>query len=187
GDTGWRAALEQRTGLATRGPVALRVDAPWAAASTILELADRWARLEADAPAALASAVVRRHAAAEVAAAACLGLRLHATVDRPSFTPGDVMHISARLRSYGPAQPTAVELEPLLDFEGAIVIDQKSVPAEALFEVRIPESAPLSSPYWLRAAPGQYAYNWPAEVQSGTPFGEPLAAVRCTVEIAGRT
>ena len=63
----------------------------------------------------------------------------------------------------------------------------ESVPAEALFEVRIPESAPLSSPYWLRAAPGQYVYNWPAEVQSGTPFGEPLAAVGCTVEIAGRT
>jgi LmbE family N-acetylglucosaminyl deacetylase len=187
GDTELRAELEQLTGLATQAAVALRVDAPWAAASTILELADGWARLEADAPAALASVVPRRRAAAEVAAAACLGLRLHATVDRPSFTPGDIMHISARLRSYGPERPTAVECEPLLDFEGAGVRRLESVPAEALFEVRIPESAPLSSPYWLRAAPGQYAYNWSAEVQSGTPFGEPIAAVRCTVEIAGRT
>ena len=187
GDAELRAELEQLTGLATQAAVALRADAPWAAASAILELADRWARLEADAPAAVASAVARHRAAAEVAAAACLGLRLHATVDRPSFTPGEVMHISARLRSYGPEQPTAVEFEPLLDFEGARVRRLESVPAGALFEVRIPDSAPLSTPYWLRAAPGQYVYNWPAEVQSGTPFGEPLTAVGCTVEIAGRT
>jgi LmbE family N-acetylglucosaminyl deacetylase len=187
GDPALRAELEQMTGLASQAAAELRADAPWAVASTILELAERWARLEADAPQALASAAERRREAAEVAAAACLGLRLSATVDRPSYTPGDAMQINARLRSYGPEQPTSVEFEPLLDLDGADVRRLEAAPAAALFEVRIPESAPLSCPYWLRTEPGQYAYNWPTEVQAGTPFGEPLVAVRCTVEIAGRT
>src|SRR5205823_1033636 len=46
GDTDLCAELEQLTGLATQAAAALRVDAPWAVASTILELAERWARLE---------------------------------------------------------------------------------------------------------------------------------------------
>lgn len=188
GDPSRRAELDRLTALAAAAAASLRVDAPWEAAPAILEVADGWGALEREAgDGALARAVSRRRTAADEAAAACLGLRLHATVDRPTCTPGDVMHVNARLYSHGPDQPTAVSFEPRLDLDGAAVERLESDGAAARFAVAIPDTAPLSSPYWLRAEPGPYAYRWPPHPQVGTPLGEPLVAVRCTVEIGGRT
>ena len=191
-----RHELEAVQQLATAAAEGLRVDQPWRTAGTLLDVVDGLRAIEAGlatrgltaaAGAALAAYLARKRRAAEAAAARCLGLRLLASVDRATLTPGESMRLSTRLLSYGPEQPTAVVFEPSVSFLHADVRAVESSDDRAAdFVVTVPVDADLSCPYWLRAPRSDYAYAWPEDVVVGEPFDPDPIMVTCSLSIGGR-
>ena len=173
-----------------------KLDAPAQSTSGLLELVRRLRRLVHDLPSfgldtsaqrALARYLERKRTHAQTAAAACLGLRVDASVDAARLTPGDRVRLRCRLWAYGPEPPAKVEFRPELRLEGAAAtrVDSGDDASAVEFELQVPPDAPLSTPYWLRTPREPYRYVWPEEPFVGAPFDPPLLAVGCHVEIGG--
>jgi LmbE family N-acetylglucosaminyl deacetylase len=192
-----RRELEAVQRLAAVAVEHLRVDQPWGAGSALLDVVQRLADLEDHLPdhglddssrAALGDCLARKRRQAETAAARCLGLRLLASVDRATMTPGESMRVSARLLAYGPEQPAEPAFEPVVAFADADVHRvETGDPHAAEFDVTVSAGAELSCPYWLRLPASDYSYAWPEEIAVGEPFDPPPITVRCSVQIGGRS
>jgi LmbE family N-acetylglucosaminyl deacetylase len=191
-----RAILEDAERHADLAIERFRLDDTGRAAAPLLDLVSRLADLEArlgslvpDASgrASLARYLARKRGDAELAAARCLGLRLVASVDRATVTPGGTLRLSTRLLGSATDGQSAAELEPVVTIPGAVVtpIDAGAANA-ASFDITVPVDAELSCPYWLRQPVGQYAYGWPHDLAVGTPFDGPPISVRCVVRIGHR-
>lgn len=191
-----RGELESAQRLALAAVECLRVDEPWRTGSVLLDFVQSLADLEDrlhdnslddSARTALAAYLARKRRAAESAAARCLGLRLSASVDRATLTPGESMRLSARLLAYGPEQPTDPAFEPVVGFAHADVQRVKTDdPHVAAFDITVPADADLSCPYWLRLPADNFSYVWPDEITVGEPFDPPPTVVHCSLQIAGR-
>jgi LmbE family N-acetylglucosaminyl deacetylase len=195
-------AVELRDGLAALKELAaaaaagFRVEEPWRVSAELLELVRRHGELEARlgglgltavSQRALARALERKRLDAAAVAAGCLGLRLQADLDRAELTPGQSVRVACRLWSYGPEAPTEVEFAPRANLEGAVVrrVDASNDPPGAEFEIVVPTDAELTSPYWLRAPHGEYAYAWEEIPGAGRPWDQPLIEVTCALRIGG--
>lgn len=191
-----RRELEAVQHLATAAAECLHVDEPWRSGAALLDLVEGLADLEGRlsdlvpdrvSRTALVDYLARRRRLAEAAAARCLGLRLVASVDRATLTPGESMLLSARLLAFGHQQPHDVAFQPVVSLAGADVRRIEAAdPQEASFLVTVPADAELSCPYWLRAPRGDYAYAWPEETAVGEPFDPAPITVDCELQVGGR-
>jgi LmbE family N-acetylglucosaminyl deacetylase len=193
-----RRELVDLGGLAEEAAGAFRVDEPGRAGAKLLELVQRYRELAArldtfglENPSrrALERYLGRKQADAARAAAGCIGLRAEAALDRDRLTPGESARLTCRLWSYGPDTPTGVEFRPSVRLEGAEIrpLDRSPDGLGAEFEVTAPADAELTSPYWLRAPYGDYAYGQAEVPHAGQPFDPPLVEVACTLHVAGHT
>jgi LmbE family N-acetylglucosaminyl deacetylase len=197
GSEALRAELDALNRLGNDLVDAFRPGEPRESAPALMELVERFRGLVASAgsfglsppaQAALTRYLGRKLRTAEIAAARCLGLRLEATVDAARLAPGDTIRLSSRLWSFGREAPADVELRPELRLAGAAAtrVDDGGEAGAAEHEIAIPQDAPLTCPYWLRAPWSQYRYEWPEEPFVGEPFDPPLLVVSCTARVAGR-
>jgi LmbE family N-acetylglucosaminyl deacetylase len=197
GSTVLHAALEEVQRIAATAAECLHVDEPWRTGPGLLELAQRLADLQVQLPelgvdaaavTALTTYLARKQRAAEAAAARCLGLRLLASVDRATLTPGESVRLSARLLAYGPDQPEDPAFEPVVTLVGADVSQVHTAdPQTAAFDIAVPADAELSCPYWLQLPRTDYSYTWPDDVAVGEPFDPSPISVNCSLQIEGRS
>jgi LmbE family N-acetylglucosaminyl deacetylase len=196
GDEALRQELADVQALAVTAREQLDLDEPWRTGPALLDLVEGLADLRArlrdhalsdSARSALATYLERKQRDAESAAARCLGLRLVASVDRSTLTPGETVRLTARLLAYGPDQPSDLAFEPVVTLDGAEIRRKDSDdPRAADFDIAVPAGAELSCPYWLVLPATDYAYSWPDDVTVGAPFDAPPVAVRCALQIGGR-
>jgi LmbE family N-acetylglucosaminyl deacetylase len=195
GNDALRDGLERLKQLAVAATAHFRPDDPAPAGLELLKFVRVLGDLESElgalglsagAQASLRQYLGRKRAAAELAAAQCLGLRLEAALERAHLTPGESAGLVCRLWSYGTVEPT--EISHSCEGNGrATVLRQVEDAGDAslaVFEVEIPEDAELSCPYWLRAEHGEYGYVWPEVPYAAQPFDPPLIEARCRVRIA---
>jgi LmbE family N-acetylglucosaminyl deacetylase len=192
-----RDELEAVQRLAAVAAEHLRIDEPWGSGSALLDVVQHLADLEAHLPdlsldasarAALAGCLARKRREAETAAARCLGLRLVASVDRATLTPGESLRLSARLLAYGPEQPVEPTFEAVVGWvDAAIHPVETGDPRAGVFDITVPSGAELSCPYWLRLPASDYSYAWPEEIAVGEAFDPPPITVYCSLHIAGRS
>jgi LmbE family N-acetylglucosaminyl deacetylase len=193
-----RRELRELGSLAEKAAGVFDVDEPWHAGARLLELVRCFRELgsrldtfglEGIHRHALERYLGRKQADAATAAAGCLGLRAEATLDRDRLTPGESVRLTCRLWSYGPDAPTEVEFVPSVRLEGAEIrpLDRSTDGLGAEFEITAPADAELTSPYWLRAPYGDYAYGEAEVPHAGQPFDPPLVEVACTLTIGGHS
>ncbi|MDT7570871.1 MAG: hypothetical protein QOE05_1045 [Actinomycetota bacterium] len=197
GSRALHAELGEVQQLATAAAECLRLEEPWRTGPVLLELVQRLADLQVHLPdlgvdaaagTALTTYLARKHLVAEAAAARCLGLRLHAFVDRATLTPGETVRLSARVLAFGPDQPEDPAFEPVVTLDGAEI--RRVDTGEALtaaFDIAVPAGAELSCPYWLLLPTTDYAYAWPNDVVVGAPFDPSPFSVRCSLQIGGQS
>jgi LmbE family N-acetylglucosaminyl deacetylase len=134
----------------------------------------------------------RKVRAFEDVAARCLGLDLRCLVDESRLTPGRRLQVRAQLwMDPGIAvDEVEVRLEVPDAWDARQVDPQRAdgsgkVPlvTSAAYEVRVPENAELSCPYWLREPAGPYRYAWPDDGPLGLPFDGPLISATCEVRL----
>jgi LmbE family N-acetylglucosaminyl deacetylase len=175
-----------------------RLEQPWSVADEMLELLRRMRRLEetvegyplsGPSRASLARSLHRKRGDVEAAAAACLGLRLEATLDRAHLTPGESTRVRVRLWSYGTLAPDDVAFSIDADLPSARVerCDQAADGLGASFDVTVPAEAALSSPYWLRAPHQERVYAFGDASYAGAPFDPPLISATSAVRVGGET
>jgi LmbE family N-acetylglucosaminyl deacetylase len=202
GVPGLRAALEEAREHAQAAGVAYRPDRPVASGRAVLdglavlrrarEVVGDGERVE-DVRLALDRALGRKIRDFEEVAARCLGIEVECVINERRLTPGRRTVVTARLWNSGgqevdgadmslvvPEGWPAAQLEaPSFERHGS---DLPRAHTEA-FEVTVPGTAALSSPYWLREPPGPYRYAWPEDAPLGLAFDEPLISATCRVRI----
>jgi LmbE family N-acetylglucosaminyl deacetylase len=133
--------------------------------------------------------LARRERCFEEAAARLLGLGLECQVDRSRVTPGEDIRLTVRLWNESshpldqvtadlklPEGWSADRLEPVSEPGGGPVL-------ELGFRLTVPDTAALSSPYWLREPRAAYRYAWPGDGSLGQPVDEPQVSAVCEVQI----
>jgi len=182
-----------------------RADDPLRASRSLLEALgllretssdlDRW-DLPAPARAALQPYLARRTREMEEVLARCLGLEVEAISDRGRVIPGQTLRVLASLWNQRgwPIKGAAFSLCLPPGWESRCQERDPGPPApegpaaarEAGFQVSLPETAALTSPYWLAQPRGSYQYQWPPGDPSSLPFGPPPVEVRCTVDLGSQ-
>src|SRR5918992_313741 len=198
---GLRAALEEAREHAQLAGAAYRPDRPVDSGRAVLDglAALRRARevvgdreTAEDVRLALDRALGRKIRDFEEAAARCLGIEVECLIDERRLTPGRRTLVTARLWNSGGQEVEGADISlpvprgwPATQLEAPSFERRGSDPrthTEA-FEVTVPRTAALSSPYWLREPPGPYRYAWPEDGPLGLAFDEPLISATCRVRI----
>jgi LmbE family N-acetylglucosaminyl deacetylase len=197
-----RSLLEAAGSRAADAVETFRPDHPSEAARPVLEglAALRRARealagLPGDDPnrGAVDRSLERKIAEFEEAGRRCLGIHVDCLVDRARVTPGQRVLASTRVWN-GPGESLEradVRLEVpegwgVRPVEGPKDPEERAeiVPVRtAVFEVTVPETAMLSSPYWLREPRSGYRYVWPEDGPVGLPFDPPLISAVCDIRV----
>jgi LmbE family N-acetylglucosaminyl deacetylase len=119
---------------------------------------------------------------------ACLGLTVETTVPSSDVVPGEalVMHHSATLRSEVPVRWEGVRY-PGVGIDASCSIDLTPGNAATLDETRtLPETTPVSQPYWLRdpGTPGMFRVDDQRLI--GRPQNAPAVPVQDVFEVGGQ-
>ena len=141
--------------------------------------------------------LTRRAAEVEEVLVRCLGLELQTLSERGRVIPGQTFRVAASLwnQRARPLQEVAFSLNLPPGWAGRQlppaedpVPTPRAVPVTAAdFEIAVPETAELSSPYWLARPRDANEYHWPPGEPSGRPFGPPPVAVQCRVDLGGQS
>jgi LmbE family N-acetylglucosaminyl deacetylase len=145
--------------------------------------------------AALEAALVRKLRAFEEAAATCFGIRADCLVAPRRVVPGENVRVTARVWRLGPRRVDDVQVglrlrerwtaQPAGDAPSPDAAGSEPT-VSAAFDVRVPETAELSSPYWLREPRDPYRYRWPRGAPGGLPLDEPLVTAVVDVALGDR-
>lgn len=160
--------------------------------STLSELRDSpdLTALDANAASALDAYLERTVDAFENAIAACLGLTAECHVDRPRPTPG--RRVRAAVRVWNGGSEHASVLQALLHAPPGWKVratKADSAPAEdgalfaAHYELELPPTATMSTPYWLRERSTPYRYRWPATGAIAQPLDPSLVVATFTLQV----
>lgn len=192
-DPALRDALQAARSAAETAAEVFHPDYPERAGRAILDglVALRALDPPPQAPAALATPLARILRAFESTAAACFGLQADLCIDRARLTPGS--RVSAMLRLWSGAVPARCAAAQIWAPAGWTVCPRPAArpghgaaaPFEEAYEIDVPVTAALSTPYWLRAPSGPYAYAWPATGPLAAPFDPPMLGAAVEVEIEG--
>lgn len=141
---------------------------------------------------ALQAALQHKIRSFEEVAARCFGIRVDCMVDPHRVVPGESVRISARVWCLGASRAgdahldlelpvgwtarSAKERAPRADPDGEPLLNSG-------FDVRVPEGAEYSCPYWLREPRRPYRYAWPEDERCGLAFDEPLVLARARVTL----
>jgi LmbE family N-acetylglucosaminyl deacetylase len=189
GEPGFREALEEASRQAEAAVAVFRPGRPGDAGREVLEglahlrrAREALAEVAEDPRLALEHAVDRKIREFEEVAGRCLGIDVECLVDQARLTPGRRVLVTTRVWSGDSPDP-----DPDVGLtvpEGWTV--RETEPAgepspSRTFEVVVPGTAVLSSPYWVREPPGPYRYAWPPTGSLGLPFDEPLITATCRV------
>lgn len=122
--------------------------------------------------------------------AECLRLRVDCAVPSPYASAGDTVPVDVRFWNGGP-EPVTVRGLDLVVPDGWDVVRTTTEADAAGFAVTVPPHEPPTTPYWLRAARGPFAYVWPPDDPGAVPgLGEaldPPAVTACArLEVRGR-
>ncbi|HEX8852125.1 MAG TPA: NEW3 domain-containing protein, partial [Pyrinomonadaceae bacterium] len=118
--------------------------------------------------------------------AACAGLWIEATAAEPYVTPGGEARITATLvnRSGFPLRLDSVRTPfgaPPTPETTALIELKTNQPAQSVFNVRLPEEAEPSQPYWLRDEPAAGLFKVADPTLVGTPENPPAVPVFFTL------
>ncbi len=118
---------------------------------------------------------------------ACAGLWLEAIAASPAVSPGAAVTIATAAINRSPA---AVVLESVEIRPGSATAARGrplayNEPAADTFRVAVPETRPVSQPFWLRHGPAPGAFRLDDSAEALRPENEPAFAARFTVTIAG--
>jgi LmbE family N-acetylglucosaminyl deacetylase len=196
-----RSLLDDAWRRATQAASEFRADRPAQIAEILLEgleaLRAARRRLGEDPLGAVARAALDRYLARKVAefeavAARCLGVEVECLVGEARVTPGRRIRAEARVWMTPGSRPEVGDLSlevpdgwrvrrlgSISSSEGAELLPA----AAAVFEVTVPEGAPLSTPYWLREPRTPYRYTWPEAGPLGQPLDDPPVLARCELEV----
>lgn len=123
----------------------------------------------------------------EEVAAQCLGLRLECLANRARITPGEHFQVSARVWNRGQvfADETSFTLHLPDEWDAhpdpSNPADPGSLAHGVNYDVTVPTSADLTSPYWLVKAHDNFCYYWPAGESAGRPFSPPVLEMECEI------
>ncbi len=118
--------------------------------------------------------------------AACLGLHLEATVEKPAAQPGEVlnMQIEAINRSEVPVKFKTMRLT-----NGDMTLVEAPLPPNELItrklQYLLPNETPFSHPYWLREAGTVGTFAVSDQTLIGQPESPPPFSIEATMEIGG--
>jgi LmbE family N-acetylglucosaminyl deacetylase len=202
-----RSLLSEAWTNAARAVEEFRPDRPADVVETLLEGLDdiraarRAVEEEVDdaARAALNRSLARKETEFVSVATRCLGVEVECLVPEARLTPG--RHLRTEVRAWVPPTPMPITADVSLEVpdgwsvrrippatqgdSGLEALELQPVEAAA-FEVTIPRSAPLSSPYWLRKPQSPYRYSWPDSGPVGRPFDDPPISARCELRVGSR-
>jgi LmbE family N-acetylglucosaminyl deacetylase len=125
----------------------------------------------------------------EEVAAQCLGLQLECRANRARITPGEHFQVTARVWNRGQvfADETSFTLHLPDDWDAQL---DTSIPADTEpkaqsvnYEVTVPTSADLTSPYWLVKSHDNFCYHWPSGEPAGQPFSPPVLEMECEITV----
>lgn len=125
----------------------------------------------------------------EEVAAQCLGLQLECGVDRARITPGENFQIAARVWNQGQvyADQTSFTLQLPEDWvfqSNSSGVDETEAGTNSVnYEVTVPTTADLSSPYWLVEPHNNFYYHWSGDESAGHPFGPAAVNMACEITI----
>ena len=128
----------------------------------------------------------------EEVAAQCLGLQLECRANRARIIPGERMQVTARIWNHGQVLADVTSLELHLPdgwdaYPDASAPTGKDISTQGIkYEIAVPLSASLTSPYWLARAHDHFCYHWPPGEPSGRPFGPALLEMQCEISV-GKT
>jgi LmbE family N-acetylglucosaminyl deacetylase len=201
GPDGLEPALAQARSCAERAVRVFHPGDPAEAGDAVLEglqaLHEAWrlAVSEGSDVAALEAALVRKLRAFEEAAARCFGIRVDCLVAPRRVVPGENVRVTARVWRLGPRRVDDVQVglrlrerwtaQPAGDAPSPDGAGSEPT-VSAAFDVRVPETAEFSSPYWLREPPELYRYRWPPGAPGGLPLDEPLVTAVVDVALGDR-
>jgi LmbE family N-acetylglucosaminyl deacetylase len=129
----------------------------------------------------------------ETAAARCLGLRLECLSDDARVTPAQQFCVFAQLWNQAGIQieDAAFTLHTPVGWAAVPIPapqpQAQTLHARTLFQVTVPETADLATPYWLQKPHGPYAYEWGSGAFQGLPFGPHEVELSCQVYVAGQS
>src|SRR5258706_383736 len=125
----------------------------------------------------------------EEVAAQCLGLQLECLANRARITPGEHFQIAARVWNRGQvfADETSFTLHLPDEWDAhpdaSIATDKESEAHSVNYEVTVPTSADLTSPYWLVKSHDNFYYHWPAGEPAGRPFSPAVMEMECEITV----
>ncbi len=125
----------------------------------------------------------------EALIAACAGLFLEARATSPTGVPGAAVEVEAVALNRSPASLKWVGLTlPGAKPEAVGQALGENAPVKLKRSVPLPESAPISTPYWLRepVSGGLYVLDEKDRALTGQPEGGPALEVTFEYEVAGR-
>jgi LmbE family N-acetylglucosaminyl deacetylase len=155
---------------------------PQAVLPTLLAAHAEMSKLASDDPLVAAK---RRELASVIAA--CAGLWIEATAAEPYVTPGGEARITATLvnRSGFPLRLESVRTpygSPTQTAETAALVELKTnQPTQNAFNVRLPETAEPSQPYWMKEEPGAGLFRVADQTLVGSPENAPAVPVSFTL------
>ncbi|MCI0669159.1 MAG: PIG-L family deacetylase, partial [Myxococcaceae bacterium] len=121
--------------------------------------------------------------------AACAGLFLEARATEPSAIPGGQTTLRLDALNRSPASVRLVSITLPGQQPEAVGTELKEhTPQRLERKVTLPDSAPITTPYWLRrpVEGGLYALDEQDRALTGQPEGEPPLVVRFVYEVEGR-
>jgi LmbE family N-acetylglucosaminyl deacetylase len=145
---------------------------------------------------ALGSYLFRKMAGLQEVISECLGLRLECLSERARIIPGQRFRVSVSLWNHRKIPVDQVTFKPVLpegweaDRLDATEPIKNPSPAgwlRANFEIAAPETAALTSPYWLAKARVNYMYHWPEGEPLGHPFGLSPVSIHCEARAGDHT
>ena len=125
----------------------------------------------------------------EEVAAQCLGLQLECRANRARITPGEHFQVTARVwnrgqvfadvNSFSLHMPDGWDSFP----DTSVTTDNDVAAHTASYEVTVPISADLTSPYWLARPHDNFSYHWPLAGSAGQPFGPAIVEMECEISV----
>lgn len=125
----------------------------------------------------------------EEVAAQCLGLQLEARANRARITPGEHFQVTARVWNRGQvfADETSFTLHLPDEWDAhpdaPISADIGTAAHYIKYEVTVPTSAALTSPYWLLRVHDDFCYHWPPGEPAGRPFSPAILEMECEITV----